>query len=46
MTRNQFAAICEEYTVAPCIAIENLSVINALRAGDEAALRQALENEF
>lgn len=46
MTKNQFAAICEEYMIAPCIALENKNVIAALKGRNVAKLRKVLETEF
>ena len=54
MTRNQFAAICSEYTIDPAIALENEAVQYALawakkatnNATATAIVRAALEEEF
>lgn len=44
--RGIFYSLCNEHTIDPGLALENEAVVNALVAGDEAALRLALENEF
>lgn len=46
LTKAEFIAICAEYYVYHPIALENDSVIEALRNADRDALRDALENEF
>ena len=42
MTANIFACICIEYTILPELALENESVVEAIKADDEDALRLAL----
>lgn len=46
MTQNQFAALCEQYGVAPDIALENPNIVDALRARDSAEVERVLANEF
>ena len=46
MTQNQFATLCEQYGVAPSIALENPSIVAALRARDSAEVERVLANEF
>lgn len=46
MTQNQFATLCDQYSIDPAIALENDNVIAAIRAGDAAALVNILQNEF
>jgi hypothetical protein len=46
MTRNQFAAICEQYLISPEIALEVLEVREALETNNLEALETALKNNF
>lgn len=46
MTRNQFAAICEQYLISPEIALECLEVREALESRNLEALEAALKNNF
>ena len=46
MTKNEFLTICLEYFIDPSIALENDSVIDAIRSGDTDTLREILESEF
>ena len=46
MTKSQFVAICVEKTIDPSLALENNDVIQAIKAGDIAALITALDNQF
>ena len=47
MTRNEFFALCEDYLIDPCIALENKNIANALfiRAST-AKVKQILKEEF
>lgn len=46
LTRNEFNAICAEFTIDPAIALECEAVIKALKTGSPDALRLALACEF
>lgn len=46
MTRNQFAAICEQYLISPEIALELPEVQEALESRNLEALEAALKNNF
>ena len=46
LTRNEFNAICSEFSIDPSIALECEAVIKALKTGNPDALRLALESEF
>jgi hypothetical protein len=46
MTKSEFVEICAEYYVHHLVALENESVIDAVKANDTESLREALENEF
>jgi len=45
MTRETFAAICQERTIDPALALENDTVRAAIQQGAD-ALRDALDAEF
>jgi hypothetical protein len=46
MTQNQFAALCTEHCIAPEIALENDSIVEALKARDDAEVVRILSEEF
>lgn len=46
MTQNDFAALCEQYLIAPAIALENPRIIAALKAKDRLAVEAALKEDF
>lgn len=46
MTANEFAALCAEHGIAPEIALENESIVAALRARDRDKVAQILRDEF
>ena len=46
LTRNEFNAICAEFTIDPALALECEAVIKALKTGNPDALRLALACEF
>ena len=46
LTRNEFNAICSEFSIDPSIALECEAVIKALKTGNPDALRLALESEL
>lgn len=46
MTKTEFLSICEDYTIAPSIALECAEVVEALRARDSSAVIAALEDNF
>jgi hypothetical protein len=46
MTQNQFAALCEELTIDPAIALENENVVEALKEKDDEAVERILKEEF
>jgi hypothetical protein len=46
MTKNEFTALCEQYTVAPAIALENDDLCAALTAKDSAEVERILREEF
>lgn len=47
MTRNEFFALCEEYLIDPCIALENKNIANALFIRSSITkVKQILREEF
>jgi len=46
MTQSQFAALCTERTIEPSLALENETVIQAIKSNDVALLISTLDNEF
>jgi hypothetical protein len=47
MTRNQFNSLCAIRYIDPSLALENESIIEALRnGGDVQEIEEILENEF
>ena len=46
ISRAEFTAICEEYTVDPRIALENDDVAEAIKTRNRKELREILKNEF
>ena len=50
MTYNEFCALCAEYTIEPCVALENEKIETAVRVlqGDVQikVIRELLESEF
>ena len=47
MTRNEFLALCEDYLIDPCIALENKNIANALFIRSSATkIKQILKEEF
>lgn len=46
MTKSEFVEICAEYYVHHLVALENESVVEAIKADDTESLREALESEF
>ncbi len=46
MTQSQFIEECGVRTLNPALAIENEAVEEALRARDDKAVLEALDNEF
>ena len=46
MTRNEFLIICNEYGIAPSLALENDGVREYASAGNITELRKVFETEF
>jgi hypothetical protein len=46
LSRNEFAAICSEFSIEPALALECDAVIRALKTGEPDAVRLALACEF
>jgi hypothetical protein len=46
MTLSQFTALCAERTIDPSLALENETLIEALKAKDDEAVVNILDNEF
>lgn len=46
MTANEFAAECAARTIDPALALENENITAALRARDDARVREILDTEF
>lgn len=46
MSQNEFAALCEQYTIAPAIALENPDLCAALAMQDDAEVERILCEEF
>jgi hypothetical protein len=46
LTKTEFIAICEEFTIEPSLALECDAVIRALKTGEPDAVRLALACEF
>jgi hypothetical protein len=46
MTKLEFTLLCEEYLVAPEVALENQSVRDALADRDDKRVNELLINEF
>ena len=46
MTLNEFVIECSKRTIDPTIALENESILAALRSGDDALVVSALDSEF
>ena len=46
MTREQFLILCNRYTVAPEVALENQDLVTALRAKDQGEVERILREDF
>jgi hypothetical protein len=46
MTQTQFAILCNEYLIEPCMALENDDVVKAIKSNDVQTLKDVLENQF
>jgi hypothetical protein len=46
MTKQQFDALCERYTVAPDIALDSEKLCAALKRRDDAEVERILSEEF
>lgn len=46
MTKNQFLALCGKYAIDPALALENDSVVEALRSRDAGEVERILAEEF
>lgn len=46
MTRNQFAALCSSFLIAPSVALECQEVREALAARNPEAVAAAIKNNF
>lgn len=46
LTQNQFAALCDQYSIDPALALENETIIQALMDRDPEAVERALLEEF
>ena len=46
MTQNEFAALCLKLSIDPYIALENESLIEALKSRDDRLAVEILTNEF
>jgi hypothetical protein len=46
LTKNEFVAICAEFTVDPAVALESEAVIRALKTGCADAVRLAIACEM
>ena len=46
MTRLEFYQLCETYLVAPSIALENISIADALAHKDDERVIALMESEF
>lgn len=46
MTQSEFIAECAERLIDPALALENETIVNALKMRDDEAVIYALEEEF
>ncbi len=46
MTKSEFAALCEEYTIPPSLALENPAIVEALRERDDVEVERVLREEY
>ena len=46
MTQHQFLALCLEHCITPEIALDNESIVQALKARDDVELARILLEEF
>lgn len=46
MTKNNFLTLCGQYYIDPSVALENESVVQALKSGDDNLVSKLLKESF
>ena len=46
MTKSNFYALCNQYCILPAIALENESIIKALKNKDDSEVNRILKEDF